>query len=221
MAYLARIVARPYLTYYHYSCKLGPVMAKICGATTKSGKICTLTAGWGTGHYGEGRCKYHGGAIADVNKPNRFLETLIDPDPRIRERALQLLEDEDLLNCRAELAILKARLDMKAFDSDAQDSEIVSLVRAIVHTAKAIDEMERGKQHYLHVTVTGAIVSAFAEIGRSYITDPAQRYRFQQDIEGVIRKAIRARGARAVATSLLAPKVAEAKEKLLEKASAE
>jgi hypothetical protein len=35
----------------------------LCGAkASTTGKPCTRTAGWGTGHAGTGRCKFHGGA---------------------------------------------------------------------------------------------------------------------------------------------------------------
>jgi hypothetical protein len=35
----------------------------LCGAkASTTGKPCTRTAGWGTGHPGTGRCKFHGGA---------------------------------------------------------------------------------------------------------------------------------------------------------------
>jgi hypothetical protein len=33
-----------------------------CGARRKSGGTCQYRAGWGTGHPGVGRCKFHGGA---------------------------------------------------------------------------------------------------------------------------------------------------------------
>lgn len=35
---------------------------EICGAKTRSGEPCRLTAGYGTNHFGEGKCKFHGGS---------------------------------------------------------------------------------------------------------------------------------------------------------------
>lgn len=37
-------------------------MTKNCGAENRDGEPCSLSAGWGTDHTGEGRCKFHGGA---------------------------------------------------------------------------------------------------------------------------------------------------------------
>jgi len=42
---------------------------EICGATNRDGDECQLSAGWGTDHVGEGRCKFHGGAGGDVGDP--------------------------------------------------------------------------------------------------------------------------------------------------------
>jgi hypothetical protein len=37
-------------------------MTETCGAENRNGEPCSLSAGWGTDHNGEGRCKFHGGA---------------------------------------------------------------------------------------------------------------------------------------------------------------
>ncbi len=39
-------------------------MTNDCGATNRNGNPCSLSAGWGTDHNGEGRCKFHGGATS-------------------------------------------------------------------------------------------------------------------------------------------------------------
>src|SRR3954447_23090919 len=40
----------------------------LCGAFTKNETYCRHIAGYGTTHKGEGRCKFHGGAIAAHKK---------------------------------------------------------------------------------------------------------------------------------------------------------
>jgi hypothetical protein len=47
-------------------------MAKLCGAKTRAGGRCKQTAGWGTDHVGEGRCKLHGGAAKRGADSPRF-----------------------------------------------------------------------------------------------------------------------------------------------------
>lgn len=39
-------------------------MTENCGAENRDGDPCALSAGWGTDHVGEGRCKFHGGAAS-------------------------------------------------------------------------------------------------------------------------------------------------------------
>jgi len=184
----------------------------ICGAKTKRGSICTQPAGKGTDHWGEGRCSLH--ERDEIKSPksgrfrtNRFLETLVDPT--LRERASILLDDPELLDCRAELAILKARMEQMGLEKDTSVADLTRLSNAIARLALAVQEMERGKQHFLHVTVTGAIVSAFADLGRAYILEPSRRYQFEQEMERIIRQAIKQRNARMVATSMLTPKISD------------
>ena len=40
----------------------------VCGAKTRGGGGCTQPAGWGTGHPGVGRCKFHSGASPGAEK---------------------------------------------------------------------------------------------------------------------------------------------------------
>ena len=40
----------------------------VCGAKTRAGTPCQQPAGWGTSHFGTGRCKLHGGASTGPSK---------------------------------------------------------------------------------------------------------------------------------------------------------
>lgn len=40
-----------------------------CDAQNRDGDPCSLPAGWGTDHPGEGRCKHHGGATEGAGPP--------------------------------------------------------------------------------------------------------------------------------------------------------
>lgn len=45
-------------------------MTETCGAENRNGEPCSLSAGWGTEHTGEGRCKFHGGASSGAPDGN-------------------------------------------------------------------------------------------------------------------------------------------------------
>jgi len=79
--------------------------ASQCGATTRAGTPCKHEAGWGTDHFGEGRCKLHGGATpirhGRYSKVNRArLASLID----------EMADDPDPLDVGPELATGRALL---------------------------------------------------------------------------------------------------------------
>lgn len=179
----------------------------ICGAKRSRGGICKAHAGMGTDHYGTGRCKTHDGPR--LSYMIEYLKSCLDPI--LRDRVEILLEDPDMLNCRGELAVLKARFAQIAFvpEDECNFPLIIKMTNAIINNAKKIHEMEVGKQHYIHISVTGAIIAAFADIGRRYITDPDVQHQFESDVVDVIRKELRSGTARAIAAKALVPKMVE------------
>jgi len=180
-------------------------ITEICGAQLKSkrkGKtICTRPAGWGTWHKGTGRCKLHGGG-----KETQPTELLVYCDPQLAPRANKIFQDPDILNLRKELAVLKARFETIKTQPDFSDVKLLTtLARTIGTLAARIHEMEIGRHHYIHISVTGAIINAFTEIGRKYIPDPRLRSQFVDEVEEAIRKSIRSVSARAIAARSLTP----------------
>jgi len=175
----------------------------ICGALTKKGVPCRRHAGWGTNHYGRGPCKYH----ENDEVAQKQGEVLLDRreyivgmvEPRMRKRLRYLINDPDLLNCRAELALLKLKLE-EALTEGMPDPEnpgeripasldlIVSLVNIIIKNTKIVHEMEVGKRHFVHVSVVGAIVEAFADVGRRYVDSPTSQKGFERDVIRILRE---------------------------------
>jgi len=114
---------------------------------------------------------------------------------------------------RAELQML----DIDDFENITHYySTLARLAGSITSTARTINEIERGKQHYLHISVTGTIVSAFADLGKKYITDDAVRAEFEKEMVGSIRKSIRASSARAIAAENLIPSTVDGEYTVLE-----
>lgn len=68
-------------------------------------KYCYLRAGYGTGHLGYGRCKFHGGATP--LQENRYANLL---NPTLDEMVQKFYDDPDPLNLRPELAVARALL---------------------------------------------------------------------------------------------------------------
>jgi len=173
----------------------------VCGAIRKDGLFCTKPAGWGTSHPGTGRCKYHGGT-RQGKKASKAL--LVYCDPRIAERANEILFDPDILNLRKELAVLRARFEqLRARPDDSDVKILTNLSRAIGSLAMQIHEMELGRHHYIHISVTGTIINKFNEIGMRYIPDPRMRAQIAKEVELAIRKSLRGSGARAIASRAL------------------
>lgn len=74
-----------------------------CNARTVTNTYCTLGAGHGTDHVGQGRCKWHGGA--SIVKSGRYSSIKRD---RIRTLIERHAADSDPLNLEPEVAALRA-----------------------------------------------------------------------------------------------------------------
>jgi hypothetical protein len=128
---------------------------------------------------------------------------------KFREVAFETLapSESDLGLAEGEEEIVHARM-LQEKDDEARAQNLTNLIRlgeTLTKMALRIREVEVGKQHYIHVSVAGQIVSAFSDIGRLYIQDPAQRVAFERSLKDVIRRSIRAGSARSLATSMLVP----------------
>lgn len=177
----------------------------LCGAKTKDkSKFCAWPAGTGTSHPGEGRCYLHGGN--NVKKGAAKMLELIAADPGLNTFAQVYLEDEDLLSARGELAALKARfrfIEMREDDSDVPI--VMRLGDTISKMSQRIQEMEIGRRHYLHISVTANLVAAFAQVGQEFLPDPLMRERFAARVEDEVRRSIKGTSARQVAARALSP----------------
>lgn len=79
------------------------IVRDCCGAKTRGGGVCSLPAGWGTDHLGQGKCKLHGGATPI--KSGRYSKIKRDS---LRELIQQFEADPDPLNIFPELAAARA-----------------------------------------------------------------------------------------------------------------
>lgn len=177
----------------------------ICGARCTDGHMCGRSAGRGTDHPGTGRCFAHDGGRQLYQGASKLL-AIVAADPELNFLAQAYLEDPDILNVRAELAVLRARFTKIQQKPDDSDVLLLSrLAETISKIALRIQEMEIGRKHYLHISITANLVAAFAQIGQEFFPDRIQRERFLAAIEEHVRKNLRRNTARQIAASALIP----------------
>ncbi len=195
---------------------------EICGARKRDGTICHDRAGKGTSHPGEGYCKRHEG-YRRVERA-KILEEIVR-SPQRREQIMQLLDDPDLLSMRAELAEMKLRFwelvdwllthyprdgdaDHKSEDDIPTNPMVLDSLRKLLvdlaKVARTVQEMEIGRQHYIHIDVTATIVEALVSVSRKFISDPILQQAFADEVRGVISNNLSRATTRQIASSALA-----------------
>lgn len=92
----------------------------VCGAKTRNGGHCQLTAGWGTQHPGNGRCKLHGGASPGA--PIITGRYSLAHRKSLEEKARTFANDLQPGSLLSELALMRALLQ-EHLENNPDDTE--------------------------------------------------------------------------------------------------
>ena len=98
---------------------------------------CSLPAGWGTEHTGEGRCKLHGGAGGRPVEHGRYSTK----KQNLQEKLEQYRTEDSPGELWEELALLRALLQDHLDSADLDGSVIVTLVQEIRRTLDTINKI--------------------------------------------------------------------------------
>jgi len=120
-------------------------MTEDCGATNRHGEPCSLPAGWGTDHVGNGRCKLHGGnSLTGEDNPSFKHGLFSDHLGPEDQETIEVLEDvdngeklEDLINWR--LARLRRYLRQM---SDEEERSFWDALQAILDQTGDVEREE-------------------------------------------------------------------------------
>jgi hypothetical protein len=160
-----------------------------CGAKTRgSGKPCKHEAGWGTDHFGEGRCKLHGGA--SHGRPiihGRYAYAL---QGKLREKFVESMEDDNPLDLLPELAVQRTLLQnfMGRFTEGQQPSAeslqfMSNLTHDVVITATKI--INTRNQTALTVAEVKYLQLGIIALLDEFIPDTDQRRAFVARLMGL------------------------------------
>ena len=98
----------------------------ICGALSKgTGQPCQNVAGKGTDHFGEGRCRLHGGATPTKHSLYSKVRRT-----RFGQRMAEIADDPNLFNLNSELAMLKALNEDAAQNYEKHEAALLAWHRA-------------------------------------------------------------------------------------------
>lgn len=155
----------------------------VCGAKTRSGTPCKLRAGWGTQHFGSGRCKLHGG---NAGRPIIHGRYSLFHRQSLAEKAQRFLSDDNPSSLIEELALTRALLQeyLDRFpEGQILPYQDIERILAMVETIGRM--VERISRILNATTLTQAEVmylqKRFADLMVRYIEDSSQRTAFLAD----------------------------------------
>jgi hypothetical protein len=164
-----------------------------CGAKTRNGTPCKHESGWGTNHFGKGRCKLHGGA--SDGRPiihGRYAKAL---QGKLREKFIATQEDPNPLDLLPELAVQRTLLTdymsrfIPGMTMSAADIKIVfDLSNDVVTTATKI--VTNRNQSALTVAEIKYLQMGILALLDEFIPDPDRRRAFVARLMGILPASI-------------------------------
>ena len=180
-----------------------------CASRTRDGTPCEWPAGYGTKHFGIGRCVYHDhGSLGQRKAPLLFYL-----DPELRGAVEALVTSDDLLDLRTELSVLRYRfaeinnVDMSEVDSKDRSrllKDMTDLVGAMTKLTQSVVELERAHSRYVPIAIPGILIQAFADIGIEFVM-PDRTEEFMVRLESEVQKALSSSTVREIAMQALLP----------------
>ncbi|KKK60452.1 hypothetical protein LCGC14_3024210 [marine sediment metagenome] len=159
-----------------------------CGAKTRGGTPCKHEAGWGTEHFGEGKCKLHGGASNGRPPIHGRYATVLKG--KLRKRFEALNDDLDPLDLLPDLQVQRTLLTeyISRFPEDVnisgKDLKIISdLTRDVVRTAEKIVRMRN--ETVLTTAEIALIRVGMKELMKDYV-DPDRHGAYLADLRAFI-----------------------------------
>jgi len=155
----------------------------ICGAKTKKGTPCQLSAGWGTPHVGSGRCKLHGGlSTGPRNGPGTYRTRI---DSTYQEIYDAFRNSDDLKSLNDEIALVKT-LIVEKLDQDKRDpADVVKLVERLSRITKRKVEIEEGLRVYVHLDQLTLVINQVVQVVERHVPDHETRAAIGRDLRGI------------------------------------
>jgi hypothetical protein len=159
-----------------------------CGAKTRNGTPCKHEPGWGTDHFGTGRCRLHGGAGGRPIVHGRYAYAL---QGRLREKFIASMADDNPLDLLPELAVQRTLLSdyisrfAPGIPLTAESVEFISdLTNDVVNTATKI--INARNQTALTVAEVKYLQLGIMALLDEFIPDTDQRRAFVARLMAII-----------------------------------
>lgn len=155
-------------------------MKEICAGKTTRG-VCNRAAGWGTKHFGVGRCKRH-----DIT--GRTLESL-PPTPTIKSLAEKYLRDREPFELREEIALCRAALTKIAESIDQEKTDLIrsipalnALSNTIGRLVQRLHEIEEGRKYVVRVDQVQQSLQKVLALVIEFVPSPYDRAKLAESI---------------------------------------
>lgn len=159
--------------------------SKTCnGKIHRQFRYCKKQAGWGTTHFGKGRCKLHGGCCTGVKSGKLRYSDFVPTDIVEKYEEFSVEDKVEILSLDSEIGLIRAKLtdlvnrnQSGIFNKDLL--QFTELLRRLVETKQ---KMEEGITRKVTIEITMKLVEKVIEVIDKNIPDVLLKQRIAGDL---------------------------------------
>ena len=145
---------------------------KIDSDTKCNGKVhrqlryCKKPAGWGTKHFGTGRCKLHGGCSTGRKSGNLRYSDFVPSSLVEKYEEFSVEDDKEIKSLDNEIALVRAKVTgVEAINNSGEyDSKIMQMVELIRRLCESKQKIEEGIKQKVEIEIVGKVIDSMIEI---------------------------------------------------------
>jgi hypothetical protein len=149
-------------------------------------RYCRKEAGWGTTHFGTGRCKLHGGCNTGKGSGQLRYSDFVSAELLDKYEEYSVEATTDIKSLNDEIGLIRAKIAYLLKHPTYYDNDLLlkftEVVRRLVETKQKVEE---GIKHKVTIEVAVKILNNVVKVINERVQDPDIKRLISKDIRGI------------------------------------
>ncbi len=143
-----------------------PPDTKCNGKVHRQLRYCKKQAGWGTKHFGNGRCKLHGGCSTGRKSGNLRYSDFVPSALVEKYEEFSVEDDKEIKSLNNEIALIRAKITgIESINSKGEfDGKICQMVELVRRLAESKQKIEEGIKQKIEIEIVHRVIDSVIKI---------------------------------------------------------
>ena len=157
---------------------------KCNGKVHRQLRYCRKEAGWGTDHFGKGRCKLHGGCCTGPKSGQLRYSDFVPADIVEEYEQFAVENDTDIKSLNNEIALIRAKITwLEKHNNDGKlDGKVLQFGELLRRMIESKQKCEEGIKHKIDVEGISKLIDKMIEIIDKHVIDIDQKKSIANDM---------------------------------------